>query len=800
MRRGSRVGRDWGAPLHMERLSRLVVRRRYELVALAVAGGVAALHVWFEGTPLPSGGGGPVGAREVLLRGLASAEGKAGDLQFLMRGPVAPAPELRVVAIDEKSIQRHGRWPWPRDLLAEALERLAALKPAAVGLDMTFTDEAEPGPWATVLAQLDEASSKLPEGGRRALEPVRAALLARAREDPDAKLAQALAPPTFVQGVAAYRDSEAADYGARADADAATLAPKLLTTFPMAHQAARYQVALTRWLADRYRGAQAPLRVFVRPETRLGHYMVKLDPDGVLRRTPLFIQLEVPAGLLPSLELQTAAVLLGAELEPAWDPLLQRVVGARLRHGAQVVREVPNELQEPYARIPWLGEATVVPTLSMADVLAGSPTALELAGKAVLVGVTLVGSFDQVVTPFREVEPGVYAHAAMLSAILSGRYLQRGPWLVWLEVAFLLGGALLLAASLPRVGAGLRVVVPLGLVFLWWTLGQLLLRAGIQLALVLPAVGLLAVASALTLLGWLSTDREKLRLRRTFRYYLSETVMTEMLEHPEHLKLGGEKRELTVLFSDIRGFTGIAERTAPEALVRFVNGYLTPMTAVVLEEGGTLDKYIGDALMAFWGAPVAQEDHALRACRAAMRFLAELERLRPLWRAEGLGEVEIGVGINTGTMVVGNMGSDVRFDYTVMGDAVNLASRLEGANKLFGTEVLLSEETHARVRGEVCARRLGSVRVRGKQRPTQVYELRHLGPPVPGEAETVAHFEAGVDAFGARDWEQAERRFQAVQRLWPKDGPSRRYLDEVAFLRLSPPGPDWDAASAGVVK
>jgi adenylate cyclase len=784
----------------MERLSRLVVRRRYELVALAVAAAVAVLHVWFESSSLPSGGGGRVGPREVLLRGLASAEGKAGDLQFLMRGPLPPSPELRVVAIDEKSIQRHGRWPWPRELLAKGLERLAALKPAAVGLDMTFTDEAEPGPWATVLAQLEAASAKLPEAERTALGPVRAALLSRAGEDPDAELARALAPANLVQGVAAYRAAEAADFAARAATDAETLAPKLLTTFPMAHQAARYEVPLTRWLADRYRGAQAPLRSFVRPQTRVGHYMVKLDPDGVLRRTPLFIQLEVPAGLLPSLELQTAAVLLGAEVEPTWDPLLQRVVGARLRRGQQVVREVPNEVQEPYARIPWLGEAAVIPTVSMADVLAGGPEAQDLGGKAVLVGVTLVGGFDQVVTPFREVEPGVYAHAAMLSAILSGHYLQRGPWLLWLEVGFLLVGALLLAVVLPRVGASWRVGVPLGLVAFWCLLGQLLLRAGLQLALVLPAAGLLAVASALTLLGWLSTDREKLRLRRTFRYYLSETVMTEMLEHPEQLKLGGEKRELTVLFSDIRGFTGISERIAPEALVRFVNGYLTPMTNIVFEEGGTLDKYIGDALMAFWGAPVAQEDHALRACRAAMRFLAELERLRPFWRADGVGEVEIGVGINTGPMVVGNMGSDVRFDYTVMGDAVNLASRLEGANKLFGTRVLLSEETHSRVRGEVCARRLGSVRVRGKQRPTQVYELRHLGAATPAEAEAVTHFEAGVDAFGAREFEQAERHFQAVERLWPKDGPSSRYLDEVAFLRLSPPGPEWDAASAGVVK
>jgi adenylate cyclase len=785
----------------MRQLSKLFVGARYELAALAVAALVAALHVWSDGAQVASAGAGPVRPSEILLRAVGSAEGKAEDLQFLMRGAAPPDARVRVVAIDEKSIQRYGRWPWPRNLQARALRRVVELHPAAVGLDITFTDEAEAGPWATVLQSLDAASAGLPEAARSSLASVRATLRARAAEDPDAQLQAALAAPEVVQGVQGYKAEDAADFADRAAVDRATLSPKMLTEFPRAKGRGGYEVNLTQWLADRYRSAQAPLPRFVTPETRLGHFNVRLDADGVLRRTPLFIQLDAPPGLLPSLELQTAAVALGAVVEPAWEPLpLERVVGARLRRGQAMLREVPNELHEPFARIPWPGPQSSVPTVSMADVLAGAPEAAELAGKVVLVGVTLVGSFDQVVTPFKEVEPGVYAHAAMLSAILSNRYLQRGLWLVYLEVAFLLAGALLLARMLPRVAAGWRVALPLGLVAGWCLLGQLLLRHGIQLALVLPGLGLLLVASTLTLVGWLSTDREKLKLRRTFRYYLSEPVMTEMLEHPDHLKLGGEKRELTVLFSDIRGFTSIAERTAPEALVRFVNGYLTPMTNIVFEEGGTLDKYIGDALMAFWGAPVAQGDHALRACRAALRFLDELERLRPVWRAEGVGEVAIGVGINTGPMVVGNMGSAVRFDYTVMGDAVNLASRLEGANKLFGTQVLLAEETYVQVQGAVCARRLGAVRVRGKHKPTRVYELRHLGAAAGEEAEAIRRFEVGVDAFSARRFEEAERDFEAVLRFWPADGPTRKYLDEVAFLRLSPPGPEWDATSAGGVK
>ena len=202
-----------------------------------------------------------------------------------------------------------------------------------------------------------------------------------------------------------------------------------------------------------------------------------------------------------------------------------------------------------------------------------------------------------------------------------------------------------------------------------------------------------------------------------------------------------------MLFSDIRGFTAMSESMAPEALVKFINGYLSPMTRIVFDEGGTLDKYIGDALMAFWGAPVPQEDHALRACRTALRFLEELEQLRRRWRAEGLPEIDIGVGINTGPMVVGNMGSDVRFDYTVMGDAVNMASRLEGANKLFHTSIMVSEDTWNRVASQATGRRLGSLRLRGRTRAgAGVGAAARSGLPTAEEQATIAQFEAAVDA------------------------------------------------------
>jgi adenylate cyclase len=238
----------------------------------------------------------------------------------------------------------------------------------------------------------------------------------------------------------------------------------------------------------------------------------------------------------------------------------------------------------------------------------------------------------------------------------------------------------------------------------------------------------------------------------------------------------------------------------PEGLVKFINAYLTPMTDIVFENGGTLDKYIGDAIMAFWGAPVEQPDHALRACRAALRFLEKLEELKREWRAQNLPEVDIGVGINSGPMNVGNMGTQGRFNYTVMGDAVNLASRLEGTNKEYETRVLISEGTYQLVQGQVVARRLGAVRVKGKRRPVRIYELRGLGQAQGTEAEAIRLFEEAVELFTLQNFTGCRERLQQVLQLWPGDAPSRRYLLELEALERTPPGPGWDGVYTATTK
>jgi adenylate cyclase len=224
------------------------------------------------------------------------------------------------------------------------------------------------------------------------------------------------------------------------------------------------------------------------------------------------------------------------------------------------------------------------------------------------------------------------------------------------------------------------------------------------------------------------------------------------------------------------------------------------MTAIVFEEKGTLDKYIGDALMAFWNAPLDQPDHAVRACRAAVTMLVKLDSLKQAWREKGYPELEIGIGVNTGPMVVGNMGSDVRVDYTVLGDAVNLGSRLEGTNKEYDTRIIISEFTWAHVKDAMVCRRLGAVRVKGKRLPVGIYELRGIGRPSAADHAVISEFEGALEAYSRQRFEEAGRRFRQVLTAWPLDLPTRQYLAQLEAFKTRPPPGDWDGVSSLTTK
>jgi adenylate cyclase len=317
-------------------------------------------------------------------------------------------------------------------------------------------------------------------------------------------------------------------------------------------------------------------------------------------------------------------------------------------------------------------------------------------------------------------------------------------------------------------------------------------QTGLWINLLFPLGAVAVNQSTITLFKYLTEARQKRLIRQAFQYYLHPTIVERVAQNPQLLRLGGESRELTVLFSDIRRFSAIAEALSPEALVYRLNEYFTIMTRVVFHHDGLLDKYLGDGIMAVYGAPLDDPDHAFRACCSALEMIGELKALQAHWASRGLPSLDIGIGINTANMVVGNMGSELRFDYTVMGDGVNLASRLEGANKEYGTHIIISESTWEQVRDRIATRELDIIRVQGKAQPTRIFEVLGTSPLAPDRAAMMEAFEVALRAYRAQQWEDAIQAFQQVLTAVPGDRPSQLYIERCKTFVAALPPSDWD--------
>jgi adenylate cyclase len=524
-----------------------------------------------------------------------------------------------------------------------------------------------------------------------------------------------------------------------------------------------------------------------------GFFEVLPDPDGVIRRYRTVGG--VGTAGFPSLGVAILARLAGKDGAPA------RVVpvgaeGTRrlqqVRIGDAYVLDTDDVGQVP---LNYYGRYQDFPSWSATDVLHGRIPPAEMKGKIVVFGTTAVGTWDQRVTPFNKIAPGVITHATFLDNVLHRELLEKNWAVLILEIVLMLALAVGLAVVFAKVtsSAALPTLVLFG--GAWTGVAVLALsRANVVLALGMPLTQMLTMFLVATSYRFFSEEREKRRARETFSRFLAPAIVEDVLAKGGAVQLGGEKRNLTVLFSDIRGFTTLSEKLDPHVLLEFLNEYLTPMTDIVVSDHqGTLDKYIGDAVMAFWGAPTPQPDHSLRACRAALAMLERLGTLREKWKERELPDIDIGIGINTGPMSVGFVGSQDRFyNYTVLGDAVNLASRLEGANKEYGTRIILGPSTYEEVKGAVVVRELDLVRVKGKREPVHIYELLALAPAPPELAAFVERFRWGLSAYTAQRWDEAIARFREADAMRGGDPTSRKYVERCEAMRREPPGPEWD--------
>lgn len=796
---------------------------------------------------------------------------KSLDIKFTSRpSDNLPEPKVVIAAIDEKSVERFGLWPWSRAVIGDFVRATTQGGAKAIGFDAAFGDEDRNSSYIAIrnflesyeqiglhqqtstgqtlfenfrrveerhrlavqaLKNLEKRSRKMVRGAaKQSLVEARRAVEQSAQDlsqtletlskweiqsnefyntiksetaliSPDDAFANALAesPQTILGYIAFYDVSEIVGTAQANIHSAFSSIGKSAIPNVFEEQetpvGTMLQPASTNIDDLEVREMVAilpPLKKLAARATSFGYFNASPDPDGPVRVIRFFHK---HAGkLYPSLSLATVAKYYNQEIRPLKHQIFE---DRRLGHiliGDGNDTAIPTDMHGRFLINYYAAPEEYFPTYSIADFIDNTVPKEAYQGKVVLFGMTAQGLFDLRPTPFSAVTPGVYIHASAIQNVLDGYYLERPYGIALMEAIFYLLLGIFFGLLLPRLPAWGGLVSMVGFSIALYVIDtQLIFTQGIWIKNVLPTLQVLLTFVGINVYGFLTEGKERRKIRKAFQFYLTKSVVDEVLKDPARLKLGGERRMCTVLFSDIRGFTTISERLSPEELVHLLNAYLTPMTNLVFKYDGTLDKYMGDAIMAIFGAPVAYPNHAARACFAALEMMEELERLRAEWAKEGWPDIDIGIGLNSGPMSVGNMGSDVRFDYTVMGDNVNLGSRLEGINKQYGTNIIISEFALEQAKNEVFAREMDAVRVKGKKEPVRIFELLGKGTASEDQQQFIQTFEQGLAHYKGQEWEKAIQLFEKVRtELRANDFASTMYIQRCETMRENPPGEGWD--------
>ena len=703
---------------------------------------------------------------------------KALDLRMVSRGKLPTGGETVIAAIDEKSLSELGRWPWPRTMIAMLVDRLKEYGAKAIGFDIIFSEPDQNSSLSTV-CDLTEEVKKMGIRDKRLQELLGEKRLAA---DTDASLAKAIERAKNVTlGYFFLKSSKEAEHLSEKEIDAA--GENIANS--------RYQMIQGETNPDKSAlsditaySAVTDLKLLSDVAENSGYFNAFPDRDGTIRWSPLVMRFHDNYYLPLSISLLVQYL--------GWPMVALNMA----KFGIEGIKmgdiNIPTD-ETGRMLINYYGPAKAFPHYSIADIIGGRLSGNTFKDKIVVVGATAIGIYDLRVTPYSSVYPGVEIHATVIDNILHRNFLYRSSGTQLLDVCTIVFFGLLIGIVVPRVKAiqGMILALVIATVFVIAN-AAIFSRYNLWLNVVYPVLTMVLIYLSITVYRYITEEREKRKIRGAFQYYLTASVINEMLKDPSKLKLGGDKKDLTVLFSDIRGFTTISEKMTPEALVGLLNEYLTAMTNLVFKYDGLLDKYMGDAIMAVFGAPLDQPDHALRACRTALGMMEELKKLQKKWAEEGRPVLDIGVGISSGDMVVGNMGSDMRFDYTVMGDMVNLGSRLEGINKEYGTNIVISEYTYAAIKDALFCRELDSVRVKGKKLPVKIYELLGERKDVENWGKAVSLFKEGLSKYKQGFWDEAIAAFGKVLEVRPGDAPAKLYMSRCEELKKNPPEGPWD--------
>ena len=698
---------------------------------------------------------------------LTSLENQAYDARLEITLPDEVDKQVVIVDIDEKSLDEIGQWPWNRNILAKINDVLFDYyQIKAIGYDIVFAEE-----------DIDEGAKLLKSMATGPLQDDPEFIDEYHRVLPslqhDQRFAEALKDRKTVMGFVMDTDTIKGELpSAITELDNNTLKKLAL------HKAKGYTANLKSLQDSAFSGG-----FFNNP---------LLDDDGVFRRVPLLQIYENQ--LHESLALALTRAATGS-------PAIEMVVETNEDSDDLFLEWVTiGEIAIPVDHssgvlVPYIGMQKSFEYISATDVLNKRVDKDILNGKITLFGTSAPGLLDLRTIPLEPAYPGVEVHANIIQGILDGRILHAPGYTKGFEFILITFIGIVLTFTLPMLSALFSTLIILGSIvfliatnFYAWTNAQLVLPIAAPVLLVV-----LLFALQMTY-GFFVESRGKRQLAHLFGQYVPPELVEEMSLKMEEINLDGEMREMSVLFSDVRGFTTISESLEPKELTDYINAFLTPITKVIHDNRGTIDKYMGDAVMAFWGAPLEDDQHALHALNAAIAIVERMKSLRQEFSEKQWPEIYVGVGVNTGHMNVGNKGSEFRVDYTILGDAVNLGSRLEGLTKIYGVDIITSEFTRHAV-PEYEYRELDKVRVKGKDKPVSIYEpLGLLENISKDERKLLGQFHIGIKHFRAQNWDAAEREIFTLSQLEPDRKIYKIYLDRIMFYREHPPGEDWDGS------
>ena len=703
------------------------------------------------------------------------------DARLNITLPATIDDRIVIVDIDENSLAEVGRWPWGRDLLARFIENLFThYQAAVVGFDIVFAEKDESS-GLDQFEQLARTSLRSNEEYLQALDEIRPSL------KHDEIFANSLTGKNVVLG---YYFKSSLQEG---EAEFTGLLPPALTKMDV-----QWSERLPIHEAVGYGGNIEILQASAPSGGFFDNPFV--DADGVFRRVPLVQSYK--EYLFASLALATTQAYLGTGgIELAIETEGTR--GGKEYYALEAINlknyRIPVDANGAVF-VPYRGTKGSFPYISANNVLKRSTNPLALKDKIVLIGTSAPGLLDLRSTPVQNIYPGVEVHANIISGILDDRIKHKPAWTIGYEIVLLVIIAVCMALLLPLVSPLLAASSTLGITGLVLAGTFVAWESNLILPLASPLLLILLMFMLHMSYGFFIESRGKRQLANLFGHYIPPELVDEMSESPEEYSLEGENREMTVLFSDVRGFTSISEGMDPKQLTQLMNALLTPMTRVIHKNRGTIDKYMGDAIMAFWGAPLADSEHARHALYAAIEMMDELKAMQVDFKQRGWPPINIGIGLNTGDMNVGNMGSEFRMAYTVLGDAVNLGSRLEGLTKNYGVNIIVSETTKSAI-PEFVFRELDLVRVKGKNEPVAIFEpVGHKNDLDKSVSSELSAYRKALMNFRAQSWDKAELDFFNLNRLNPDRFVYQVYLDRIAIYRDDPPGEGWDGVFTHTTK